>query len=123
MREVMLSGGKVFFQPKRFKEIRKQCAEPHACWLKNMYFRGDDAFYSELGAAMETARQREVRLLGTPKQMMRALESKAYASSSVRSFYERVRISTWPLRAWLKRRLGMNVAGPNVHEAAPRDVS
>ncbi len=81
MREVLLRGGRMFFNPKifgkrkeRFQVLRSQCVHAHQCGLKNMYFRGDEEFYSELGVALDQARSREVRWLGTPRQMARAAE-------------------------------------------------
>jgi hypothetical protein len=120
MREVMLRKGEVFFQPQRFQTIRKQCVEPGACWLKNMYFRGDETFYRELAEAMETARKREVRLLGTPQQMARAVEAAAHRSRFLHAAWDVVRLKSRPLRMWLKRRFRLNVAGVAVRSDAPR---
>ena len=117
MREVLVRGGKVFYQPQRFKTIRKQCVEEHACWLKNMYFRGDEEFYAELAGALDEARRREVRMVGSPRSMARAVESAVYSSSRLRSAYDRFRIASRPFRLWLKRRLRLNVAGVAVRES------
>jgi MoaA/NifB/PqqE/SkfB family radical SAM enzyme len=46
------------FEPETYKVIRKQCVEPGMCFLKNMYFRGDEEFYARLGRALEWARRR-----------------------------------------------------------------
>jgi MoaA/NifB/PqqE/SkfB family radical SAM enzyme len=46
------------FEPGTYHVIRKQCVEPGMCFLKNMYFRGDDDFYARLGRALEWARRR-----------------------------------------------------------------
>jgi MoaA/NifB/PqqE/SkfB family radical SAM enzyme len=109
MREVLLRSGKVFYRPTRFRELKKQCVEPHACWLKNNYFRGDESFYRELGEALDEARMRETRLSGR-------LEALAWDSARLRSAYESVRLRTRGLRRWMKRRLGLNVAGTSVRD-------
>lgn len=57
MRDVFLSEAPSYTS-ERFKVLRRQCVEPHMCWLKNMYFRGDESFYRELGEALEKARFR-----------------------------------------------------------------
>jgi MoaA/NifB/PqqE/SkfB family radical SAM enzyme len=74
MREVLLTSGRMFFGPKRFQALQTQCVEYHQCGLKNMYFRGDEAFYKELGQALEKARKKEIRWFGAPKQIARAAE-------------------------------------------------
>ena len=58
MREVFLAP-KVAYTPERFQVLRRQCVEPGMCYLKNMYFRGDEGFYRELGAALDEVRHRE----------------------------------------------------------------
>jgi MoaA/NifB/PqqE/SkfB family radical SAM enzyme len=78
MREVLLRGGRTFFREKRFKTITRQCVEPNACFLKNMYFRHDEEFYRDLDLALDQARKKEVRWLGSPRQMLRAAEVLAY---------------------------------------------
>ncbi len=60
-REVFLAGEEARFDPARFKTLRPQCVEQGLCFLKNLFFRADDAFYKELGEAMEKARQRQRR--------------------------------------------------------------
>ena len=72
MRDVLLSNGRV--RQDRLKTLKPQCVGAHRCGLKNMYFRGDEQFYQELGEALEEARQREIRWLGKPRQMARAAE-------------------------------------------------
>jgi MoaA/NifB/PqqE/SkfB family radical SAM enzyme len=78
MREVLLRGGRMFWRKQRFQALTRQCVEPNACFLKNMYFRHDEQFYSDLDRALEQARKREVRWLGTPRQAWRAAEVLAY---------------------------------------------
>jgi MoaA/NifB/PqqE/SkfB family radical SAM enzyme len=60
-REVFLAGEKAAFDPVKHRVLRRQCVEPGLCWLKNMYFRADEAFYRDLGRAMEKARRRDRR--------------------------------------------------------------
>lgn len=64
-REVFLAGSKARFDPSRHKILRANCVEPGQCWLKNIYFRGDESFYSELGKALEGPR-RKARLRKLP---------------------------------------------------------
>jgi MoaA/NifB/PqqE/SkfB family radical SAM enzyme len=56
-REVLLAGDKAVYEPDRHRVIRRQCVEHGACWLKNIYFRGDEAFYAELGRTLEDMRR------------------------------------------------------------------
>ena len=56
-REVLLAGDKAVYDPGRHRVIRRQCVEHGACWLKNIYFRGDEAFYAELGRTLEEVRR------------------------------------------------------------------
>lgn len=56
-RDVFLAGESAAFDPKRYQILRPQCVEHGACWLKNMYFRADEAFYAELGRALDKARR------------------------------------------------------------------
>ena len=56
-RDVFLAGEQAAFDPKRYQILRPQCVEHGACWLKNMYFRGDEAFYADLARALDRARR------------------------------------------------------------------
>jgi MoaA/NifB/PqqE/SkfB family radical SAM enzyme len=78
MREVLLRGGRTFWKEKRFKTLTRQCVEPNACFLKNMYFRHDEEFYRDLDQALDQARKKEIRWLGSPRQILRAAEILAY---------------------------------------------
>jgi MoaA/NifB/PqqE/SkfB family radical SAM enzyme len=78
MRELLLRGGRMFYRRGRFRALGAQCVEAHRCGLKNMYFREDAAFYEELGQALDARRAREVRWLGTPRQLARAAEILAF---------------------------------------------
>ncbi len=60
-RDVFLAGDQAAFDPQQHRVLKRQCVERGLCWLKNMYFRGDEAFYAELGRALEKARRRERR--------------------------------------------------------------
>ena len=55
-REILIAGESARFDPERHKVIRRQCVDYGACWLKNIYFRGDEAFYRELGQTLEDLR-------------------------------------------------------------------
>src|ERR1700674_2196290 len=48
MREVLLRKNKIEYDEKRFEIIKRPCVEEGLCWLKNMYFPGDQEFYAEL---------------------------------------------------------------------------
>jgi MoaA/NifB/PqqE/SkfB family radical SAM enzyme len=56
-RDVFLAGESARFDPERYAILRPQCVEHGKCWLKNMYFRADEAFYAELGRALAGARR------------------------------------------------------------------
>ncbi len=56
-REILIAGDKAKYDPSTHRIIRDQCVEPGACWLKNMYFRGDEAFYRELGQTLDDLRR------------------------------------------------------------------
>ncbi len=68
MRQVLLEGKGSSWNPQRFRILDQACAEPHACWLKNMFFRWDEEFYRELGATLAKARRQESRWTGTAAQ-------------------------------------------------------
>jgi MoaA/NifB/PqqE/SkfB family radical SAM enzyme len=108
MRDVLLRPSTIEYHPDRFQILEPQCVNEGACYLKNMYFRGDEEFYSELGSALQKARRREVRWLGTPKQILRALETFAHENPRFRALHHTLRARTNPLRAWMKRRLGIS---------------
>ncbi len=58
-RDVFLAGEKAAFDPARYQILRPQCVQHGACWLKNIYFRADEAFYAELATALDAARKTE----------------------------------------------------------------
>jgi MoaA/NifB/PqqE/SkfB family radical SAM enzyme len=118
MREVLLRGGKVDYDPKRFTILKEVCVKPNLCWLKNMYFRVDEEFYAELDAKLEKVRRKEVRWLGTPKQIKRRADVYLYdhpkvkdlvSGDRLRRTYDWLRDSTRPLRVALKRHLHINL--------------
>lgn len=111
MREVLVNGSSMIYWPGRFQRVDKACVQPHYCWLKNMYFRGDETFYEDLSTALDQARKNEVRWIGTPRQIRRALESAAVASPRFRRLYESLRRATLPARRWVRRRFGWKVSG------------
>jgi MoaA/NifB/PqqE/SkfB family radical SAM enzyme len=57
MRDVLVSGDAAW-DPNRYRVLRPQCVEHGQCWLKNIYFRGDDDFYRQLAAVLERMRRR-----------------------------------------------------------------
>src|SRR5262249_7844326 len=57
-REVFLAGDEARFEPGNFQILRRQCVEPGLCYLKNIFFRGDETFYKELGEALASVRRR-----------------------------------------------------------------
>jgi MoaA/NifB/PqqE/SkfB family radical SAM enzyme len=58
-REVLIAGDKARYDPKKHEILKVNCVEYGLCWLKNMYFRGDEAFYARLGKVLEKARRRD----------------------------------------------------------------
>lgn len=58
MRDVLVSGERAAWDPNRYRLIRPQCVEPGLCWLKNIYFRGDEEFYRRLAATLGRMRWR-----------------------------------------------------------------
>jgi MoaA/NifB/PqqE/SkfB family radical SAM enzyme len=103
-RDVLLTKGEMIHRPSRFTTIAPQCITPGACWLKNMYFRADDDFYRQLGEALDIARKREVRVVGTGAQMSRALEVMAFRRENIHLWYDKWRDRTRPLRHYLSDR-------------------
>jgi hypothetical protein len=72
------------------------------CWLKNMYFRYDEEFYSELDTALTQMRKRE---LHGRKRAIVFIES----HPRVKRMYDWGRERSRPFRAFLKKRLGVNL--------------
>jgi MoaA/NifB/PqqE/SkfB family radical SAM enzyme len=107
MREVMLAGGEVEYQKSSFKILAPQCVNAHACGLKNMYFRGDEDFYRDLGEALDRERKREVRFTGNRQQLARALRRLKFRHPLLRRLYERLAFSSPRFRQLVKRALGV----------------
>lgn len=91
MRDVLLGGSTGTHSPEKHTILEKQCVEPGLCWLKNMFFRGDETFYRELGEALAEARK--------PAEPPRLL----------RRIYDRCRDASRPLRIQLKQKFGWNL--------------
>lgn len=117
MREVLLRGNRIEYSPERFKVLKEPCVKPGLCWLKNMYFRADEEFYRELDERLEAVRKKELRWIGTPKQVKRRAEVFLYDhprmarwvdGRKVRSAYDWLRDASRPFRVVLKKRLGLN---------------
>ena len=110
MREVLLLEQKKRYTPKRFQILKEQCVAPHMCYLKNMYFRGDQEFYAELDQALTETRKKEIRwIFGSNRTRLRALELFVQKRPPLRDAWDRFRESSRPLRIFLKSRLGLNV--------------
>lgn len=56
MRDVLLAGESAKYEESEFKQLKRQCVELHACFLKNGYFRADADFYRDLDEALQRAR-------------------------------------------------------------------
>jgi len=57
MRAVLVAGESAAYDESSMKWLTPQCVTLHACFLKNGYFRGDEAFYRELGEALDCVRR------------------------------------------------------------------
>jgi MoaA/NifB/PqqE/SkfB family radical SAM enzyme len=105
LREVMLAGGDAEYQPGKYETLTPECVNAHACGLKNMYFRSDDSFYRDLGAALEKARAREIRWTGNRQQLARALQRAKARNPRLRRVYEQVAGASPRFRSFLKKHL------------------
>ena len=77
-----------------------------------MYFRGDEEFYAELGAALDQARRKELRWFGSAAQFRRRTAMLLYdilSQSGAYRLYDRLRNASRPLRIALKKRLHVNL--------------
>jgi MoaA/NifB/PqqE/SkfB family radical SAM enzyme len=102
MREVLLMKGKVPYTHQRFEILEPACVQEGLCWLKNVYFRGDQEFYTDLGQTLDAMRKKELR--GKRRAILFIEEH-----PRVRRTYHWLRHHSRPLRAFLKRRLGLNL--------------
>ena len=102
MRDVFLMRNKAPYTPKQFEILQPQCVVEGLCWLKNMYFRYDEEFYSELDAALAEMRGRE---LHGKKRAVVFIES----HPRVKRMYDWGRERSRPFRRLLKKTLGVNL--------------
>jgi hypothetical protein len=110
MREVLLMKHKVPYSPSRFEIIKEPCVTEGLCWLKNMYFRGDEEFYAELDQKLRETRNEEIRwLTGTNKQRKRAAELFIQAHPRVKKAWDWGRERSRPFRKFLKARFGWDL--------------
>ncbi len=110
MRQILLEAGKTAWDPGRFEVLHQPCVEPHACWLKNMYFRADEEFYRELAAALDAARTEErVEVRVAARQLKERVRSLLDRHPGWSGPWNLVRNQTRPLRGWLARRTGLPI--------------
>ncbi|HUP60068.1 MAG TPA: radical SAM/SPASM domain-containing protein [Thermoanaerobaculia bacterium] len=110
MREVLLMRNKQPYTRRKFEILEPQCVEPFKCYLKNMYFRGDQEFYAELHETLERTRKKEIRwIFGTSQQRKRAIELFVQEHPSLKRSWDWFRNSTRPMRAFVKARTGWNL--------------
>jgi MoaA/NifB/PqqE/SkfB family radical SAM enzyme len=102
MRDVLLMRNKAPYTPKQFEILKPQCVVEGLCWLKNMYFRYDEEFYSELDVALTQMRKRELR---GKKRAVVFIES----HPRVKRMYDWGREHSRPFRRLLKKTLGVNL--------------
>ena len=103
MREVLLEGANREHPRERFQVLQPVCHEPGVCWLKTMYFGGDQEFYGELGAALDQQRAWR-RGAGRVEAVAGRLVQRV---PSLRPAATRMLALSRPLRAWMTRRLGI----------------
>ncbi len=109
MREVLLTKHKTPYSPQRFEIIKEPCVTDGLCWLKNMYFRGDEQFYAELDEALTKMRNKEIRVLGSDRERKRATMLFVQSHPRVKKAWDWARENSRPARRFLKSRLGWNV--------------
>jgi MoaA/NifB/PqqE/SkfB family radical SAM enzyme len=108
MREVLISQGRLEYSPKRFEVLQPPCVQPGRCWLKNAFFRGDDDFYRELGAALDRARAATGNRGSLPRLRRRVAGLLARVPAA-RPAWRWLGDRSRPLRIWLKRRFGVDL--------------
>ena len=110
MREVMLRKGKMQYSTSRFEVLKEPCVIDGLCWLKNMYFRGDEEFYRELDEALTGARKQEIRFVaGTATQRKRAAELFIQEHPGLKKSWDWLRERSRPARVFLKSKLGVDL--------------
>jgi MoaA/NifB/PqqE/SkfB family radical SAM enzyme len=105
MREVLIEGADREHEASRFKVLEPVCHRYGQCWLKNMYFRGDDAFYAELRGVLEAKRAERARV----RHLRGVSDAVARRLPAVAPLVDSAREASRPLRRWLKRRLGLRL--------------
>jgi Fe2+ or Zn2+ uptake regulation protein len=68
-----------------------------------MYMRSDEAFYRDLGEALETARAKEIRWTGNRQQLARALQRAKARHPKLRKVYEKAAAASPRFRTFMKR--------------------
>ena len=107
MQQVLVAGADAKYDPNKYDILQPQCVEQYACWLKNMFFRGDEEFYEELGRTLEIMREpAPPTRFGHAKHVVNRLVG---GRPRIRAAYDAMRNSSRPFRAKLKERFGWNV--------------
>jgi len=110
MREVLLMKGKKPFKATKFEILKEPCVIPHLCYLKNMYFRGDEEFYAEMERALAATRKKEIRFVfANNTKRRRAVQLFVEEHPRLKYAWDWFRESSRPARIYLKQRLGLNV--------------
>lgn len=102
MRDVLLARGDIRFSYEQFQVLQPFCVINGQCYLKNSYFRPDDDFYRELGAALEELRGRERVQYVTRRDRLQSTLGPRWRRAFV--LYDFLRDRTRPLRHRLRRR-------------------
>jgi MoaA/NifB/PqqE/SkfB family radical SAM enzyme len=109
MREVLVMKHQAPFHRRQFQHLEIQCVQDNMCWLKNMYFRGDEEFYRELGEALDKTRATEIRLGGSAQQRRRAMMLYIQEHPRLRAAWNWLREASRPARKAVKKRLRIDV--------------
>ncbi|HEY0141261.1 MAG TPA: radical SAM protein [Thermoanaerobaculia bacterium] len=109
MREVLLMKSRVHYSKRKFEVLEEPCVTRGRCWLKNVYFRADEEFYTELGTALDEMRAKEIRLFGDRQQRRRAITLFVQSNAPLKKTWDWIRESSRPIRIFVKKRLGVNV--------------
>ncbi|MBW3671537.1 MAG: SPASM domain-containing protein, partial [Acidobacteria bacterium] len=118
MREVLVQDSNINHEDGEFEILERACTETHLCWLKNMFFRGDEQFYTELDEALTEMRAAEIS--SSPERNTGAwfgglhsfkLRVRHELKNKPRLWktWKRVTDSTRPVRSTLKKHLGINL--------------
>lgn len=104
MRDVLAEGHTAKYSPEKHIILERHCVEAGLCWLKNMYFRGDEEFYRDLSSALDDIRNPR-RVARLKRWLTGAVASRPF----LRKAYDECREATRPIRARLKKRFGWDV--------------